>query len=103
MQYAQYINFAVTIILILIIFWFAESQKKSQDKKIKKMQDSIKVNDKIVTYTGLSGIVKEVLEDRVIIKLNPSEVEVSIEKWAIAGLDDRVINKKEAKQKEESK
>ena len=31
----------------------------------------------------------EVLEDRVILETNPNKIELSIEKWAIAGLDDR--------------
>ncbi len=44
-------------------------QKKKTRSRNKKMQDEIKVGDKIVTYTGLSGEVAEVLEDRAIVKL----------------------------------
>ena len=40
----------------------------------------------------MSGCVSKVLEDRVILKTNPNEIEISIEKWAIAGLDDRKIS-----------
>lgn len=85
----EYIQFIVTIIIILVIFYIANYAKRKQDQEIKKMQDEIKVGDKIVTYTGLSGEVAEVLEDRTIVKLYPNNIEVSIEKWAIAGLDDR--------------
>ena len=38
-------------------------------------------------------MIEEILEDRVILKLYPDDVKVSIEKWAIAGLDDRYIGK----------
>ncbi len=90
----EYIQFIVTIIIILVIFYIANYAKRKQDQEIKKMQDEIKVGDKIVTYTGLSGEVAEVLEDRAIVKLYPNNIEVSIEKWAIAGLDDRYTENK---------
>ena len=90
----DYINFIVTLIIVLLIFWMADSQKKKQDKQLKKMQQEIKEKDKIITYSGISGIVKEVLEDRVIIEVDPSKVCISIEKWAIAGSDDRNTEKK---------
>lgn len=91
----QYIKIGVTFLLVLVIFWFAESHRRSQEKKLKKMQSELKVGDKIITYSGLSGTIKEVLEDRIIVSLNPGKVDISIEKWAVAGLDDRTIENKE--------
>ena len=91
----EYIQLIVTIIIILVIFYFANHAKKKQDEEIKKKQNEIKQGDKIVTYTGLSGEVSQVLEDRVILKTNPGMVEMSIEKWAIAGIDDRAKEKAE--------
>lgn len=85
----EYVKFIVTIIIILVIFFIAESQRKSQDKEVKKMQSEIKKDDQIITYSGMTGIVSEVLEDRVILKVYPSMQEISIEKWAIAGIDTR--------------
>ena len=66
----EYVKFIVTIIIILVIFYIAETQRKSQEKETKKMQSEIKKDDKIITYAGLTGIVDEVLEDRVILKVN---------------------------------
>ena len=57
------------------------------------MQSEIKKGDKVITYTGLSGTVEEVLEDRIILKTRPDNIKLSIEKWAIAGVDDRNIDK----------
>lgn len=103
----EYIQFIVTIIIILVIFYVANYAKKKQDKELKKMQDDIKEGDKIVTYSGLAGIVSKVLEDRIILKTYPNNVEISIEKWAIAGIDDRTIeaaiDNKEDKNKKKSK
>ena len=67
------------------------SERKKQEKKIKKMQDELKKGDKIITYTGLSGIIDKIEEDRIILKTYPDNIKMSIEKWAVAGLDDRNI------------
>ena len=55
------------------------------------MQKELKKGDKIITYTGLSGTIDEVLEDRIILITNPDKIKLSIEKWAVAGIDDRKI------------
>ena len=95
----EYIQFIVTIIIILVIFYIANYAKRKQDKELKKMQDDLKEGDKIVTYSGMAGVVSKVLEDRIILKTYPNEIEISIEKWAVAGLDDRKIED----EKEETK
>lgn len=88
----EYMQFIATIIIILVIFYIANMPNKKQEKELKKMQSEIKKDDKIVTYSGLSGIVSEVIDDRIILKVYPNMTEISIEKWAIAGLDDRKID-----------
>ena len=95
----EYIQFIVTIIIILVIFYIANIQNKKQQTELKKMQSEIKKDDKVITYSGLSGIVSEVMEDRVILKVYQNMTEVSIEKWAIAGLDDREIDEPKKEEK----
>lgn len=104
----EYIQFIVTIIIILVIFYIANYAKRKQDKELKKMQNDLKEGDKIVTYSGMAGVVSKVLEDRIILKTYPNEIEISIEKWAVAGLDDRTIedekdDSKKVKNKENKK
>ena len=102
----EYIQFIVTIIIILVIFYVANYAKKKQDKELKKMQDELKEGDKIITYSGMAGTVSKILEDRIILKTYPNDVEISIEKWAVAGLDDRTIddeNKNQSDIKEKNK
>lgn len=94
----EYIKFAVTLVIILLIFWMSDSQRKNQNKKIKEFQENVKNGDDIITYSGLCGKVIEVFEDKVTIQAKPSNTELWIEKWAIAGMDK--INKE--KQKEEN-
>lgn len=85
----EFIQFIVTLIIILVIFYIANYAKKKQDKELKKMQDELKEGDKVVTYSGFSGSISKVFDDRIILKTYPNDVEISIEKWAIAGIDDR--------------
>ena len=54
----EYVKFIVTIIIILVIFYIAETQRKSQEKETKKMQSEIKKDDKIITYAGLTGSIR---------------------------------------------
>ncbi len=81
----------VLVIIILLIYYMACWQRKKQEKEIKKMQDELKKGDKVITYSGLAGIIDKIEEDRIILKTYPDNVKVSIEKWAVAGLDDREI------------
>ena len=43
----QYVRILITVLIILAIYYFAEWQRKSQEKETKKMQNDIKVGDKI--------------------------------------------------------
>ncbi len=91
MDYKQLIITIITVFVLLGLYYLSVLPKKRQDKEIKKMQDSLKKGDKIITYTGLSGTIDEVLEDRIILVTRPNNVKLSIEKWAVAGIDDRTI------------
>ena len=94
METKQLIITIITILLIIGLYYLTLLPRKKQEKEIKKMQDDLKKGDKVITYTGLSGVIEEVLEDRIILKTNPDNVKLSIEKWAIAGLDDRITENK---------
>ena len=81
----------VTVFLLLGLYYITTIPRRKQAKEIKKMQDNLKKGDRIITYTGLSGEICEVLEDRIILLTRPDKLKLSIEKWAVAGLDDRNI------------
>lgn len=93
MEGKQLIITIITILLIIGLYYLTLLPKKKQEKEIQKMQSELKKGDKVITYTGLSGTVEEVLEDRIILKTRSDNIKLSIEKWAIAGVDDRNIDK----------
>ena len=100
----EYIGTFVTAIIVILVFYLAQIPARRQDKELKKMQDELKIKDRIITYSGLCGEIEEVLEDRVILKTEPDKIRISVEKWAVAGIDERTLEKKEEKEnKKESK
>lgn len=92
MDYKQLIVTLVTVFLLLGLYYITTMTRRKQAKEIKKMQDDLKKGDKIITYTGLTGVIEDVLEDRIILLTNPDKTRLSIEKWAVAGLDDRKLD-----------
>lgn len=91
MDIEQILSTVGLVIIVLSIFYAGTWQRRKQQKELKKMQDNLKKDDRIITFSGLTGIVDEVMEDRVIVRIYPEKNKVSFEKWAIAGLDDRKI------------
>lgn len=93
MTLKEILTTAVVVLMIAVVYYMVDSQRRQAEKKLKEMRKNLKVNDKVVTFSGLAGVIEEIFEDRVILKLYPDDVKVSIEKWSIAGLDDRYIGK----------
>ena len=93
MTLKEILTTAVVVLMIAVVYYMVDSQRRQAEKKLKEMRENLKVDDKVVTFSGLAGVIEEILEDRVILKLYPDDGKVSIEKWAIAGLDDRYIGK----------
>ena len=80
-----------SFLMIAFVYYMVDAQRRQSEKKLKEMRKNLKVGDKVVTFSGISGVIDEVLEDRIILKAYPDDIKFSIEKWAIAGLDDRYI------------
>ena len=92
MDVQRLVTTIIIILIIMIVYYFSTWQRRKEQKELRKLQNGIKEGDKIITYSGLSGLVDEINEDRIIVSLHPSKQKVSIEKWAVAGLDERDIN-----------
>lgn len=91
MELKEILTTIALVIMLLIIYYASLYPQKKAQKELKKMQESLKKGDKIITFSGLSGTIEEVNEDRIIVSLNPEKIKISIEKWAVSGLDDRNI------------
>lgn len=61
----------VMLILIFVVMWFfiIRPQRKQQ-KELEKFRNSLKRGDKVVTIGGIYGVVDEIKERQVIIKVD---------------------------------
>jgi len=78
------IGFFVPLIFIFIIMYFVmiRPQKKRQDEQ-RKLVASLKTGDRVVTSAGIHGLISNVKETTVIVKV-ADNVKIEMEKSAIA-------------------
>jgi len=83
----------ITFALVIGIFYFLIIRPQNKKKKdTQSMLSSLSKNDKIVTIGGIRGIVQDVKEDTVILKIDEN-TKMEFSKSAIAN----VLERKEAK------
>ena len=61
----------VMLILIFVVVWFFMIRpQRKQQKELEKFRNSLKRGDKVVTIGGIYGVVDEIKERQVIIKVD---------------------------------
>lgn len=89
--------------LILLVFYFLIIRpQRKKEKETEKMRTNLKKNDKVLTIGGIKGIVHQVKEDSVIIKVDDN-TKIEFVKNAIASIttENTKDNGKEEPKKEE--
>ncbi len=79
--------FMIIMFVILYLLLIRPQQKKA--KETQKMQDSLKVNDKVITSSGIYGRVVSIKPDKGIVVLeidDTNKVRIDIQKNAIIGV-----------------
>ena len=76
----------IAIVLIFVVFYFLliRPQKKAQDDH-KKLLAGVKKNDEIITVGGIHGIIANVKETTVTLKVDDN-VKIEIQKSSIASI-----------------
>ena len=79
-------SFFVPLIFIFIIMYFVmiRPQKKRQEQQ-KKLIESLKTGDRVVTNAGIHGLISNVKETTVLVKV-ADNVKIEIEKSAITNV-----------------
>lgn len=80
------IGFFVPLIFIFIIMYFVmiRPQKKRQDEQ-KRLVSSLKTGDRVVTNAGIHGLVSNVKETTIMLKV-ADNVKIEMEKSAVANV-----------------
>lgn len=64
-------SMCVMLILIFVVMWFFMIRpQRKQQKELEKFRNSLKRGDKVVTIGGIYGVVDEIKERQVIIKVD---------------------------------
>ena len=82
------IEFAFYICIIAVVLLMLYFPKRAERKRRVQMLEKLKVGDIILTTAGLSGKIEKIETDFVIIKANPGEVNLQIEKWSILEINE---------------
>lgn len=70
----------IMLILIFVIMWFFMIRpQRKQQKKIEEMRAALKKGDKVVTAGGIKGVIAEVNESDILIKVD-GEVKLRVDR-----------------------
>ncbi len=85
----QLITMLVTFGLIIVVFYFLVIRPQNRKQKdAKKMLESIRRNDRVVTIGGMHGVVESVKDDAVVLKVDDN-VKLKFNKSAISTVLER--------------
>ncbi len=75
-------------LLLLAMWFFLIRPQKKQEKENNKMRSNIEVGDKVTTIGGITGTVRQIKDDDVlVIETGADKSKVSIKRWAVQSKD----------------
>ena len=71
--------------LMLVVFYFMLIRPENKRKKeAEEMRSAVKVGDSITTIGGITGVVVNVKEDKLVIETGADQVRIELAKWAMS-------------------
>lgn len=64
----------MSIMYFIVIPYLKNSNLKNKVQAFEKMQNSLKIGDKIILNDGVTGVIKDIIDDECIILSNNSEI-----------------------------
>jgi preprotein translocase subunit YajC len=80
-----WMNFAPIVIIGIIFYLLIFMPMKKRQKKVEEMITALKNGDKVITSSGIYGVVSGVKDKSIILKI-ADQVKIEVAKSAIAGL-----------------
>ncbi|MGX7086532.1 preprotein translocase subunit YajC [Gemelliphila palaticanis] len=81
----NYYSIIMFVALMAFMYFFMIRPQNKRNKELKLLQDSLKVGDTIVTFSGLYGEVVEVGTATLIIRIAP-KTDVKIDRQSVRGI-----------------
>ena len=95
----------IMMVLMIAIFYFMLIRPENKRKKeAEQMRSAVRKGDRITTIGGITGVVVDVKESRIVLETGADQVRIEFEKWAISTNETATENAKaEAKKAQEAK
>ena len=90
------------VALFAIMYFMLIRPQKKKDDEIRKMRDSLKVGDEILTIGGIYGKIVRIKDDRLTIQVGADRTRIEVAKWAINNIE-KASDSKGGKAAEEEK
>ncbi len=100
-QYAGQIIMIVALFAIMY-FMLIRPQKKKDDE-VRKMRESLKVGDDILTIGGIYGKIVRIKDDRITLQVGSDRTRIDVAKWAINNVEKQSETKGSKASEEEKK
>ncbi|MBR5641949.1 MAG: preprotein translocase subunit YajC [Firmicutes bacterium] len=99
-------EFAAQIIMIValfaIMYFLLIRPQKKKDDEVRKMRESLKVGDDILTIGGIYGKVVRIKDDRLTIQVGSDRTRIDVAKWSVNNIE-KASDSKGSKAAEEDK
>jgi preprotein translocase YajC subunit len=99
-------GFAPQLIMIValfaIMYFLLIRPQKKKDDEVRKMRESLKVGDDVLTIGGIYGKVVRIKDDRLTLQVGADRTRMDVAKWAINNIE-KASDSKGSKAAEEDK
>lgn len=75
------------VALFAIMYFMLIRPQKKKDDEVRKMRESLKVGDDILTIGGIYGKVVRIKDDRLTIQVGADRTRIDIAKWAVNNIE----------------
>ena len=100
---AEFVPQIVMLVALFAIMYFLLIRpQKKKDDEIRKMRDSLKVGDDVLTIGGIYGKIVRIKEDRITLQVGADRTRIDVAKWAINNVE-KATDTKSGKDAEDKK
>ena len=85
---AEFVPQIIMIVALFAIMYFMLIRpQKKKDDEVRKMRDSLKVGDDILTIGGIYGKIVRIKDDRITLQVGADRTRIDVAKWAVNNIE----------------
>ena len=84
----EYVAQIIMIVALFAIMYFLLIRpQKKKDDEVRKMRDSLKTGDDVLTIGGIYGKIVRIKDDRITLQVGADRTRIEVAKWAINNIE----------------